>query len=77
MSDADAVLDATRAVILDSTWLVCFRDNVPRKSMYRGEDVVRGRRVILAHPDDRDEVLAGLRILNVPHEIEGESDGAA
>lgn len=78
MSDLGGdVLADLAEIVRRSTWLVCFRDTVPPKTMFRGEDQVRDRRVIIANPEDREQVLGGLRILNVPHEIEGEPDGTA
>lgn len=63
------IMQRMRELIEQSTWLVYFREACPPHAMFRGTDPISGRSVVIAHPDDREQVLAGLRTLNVPHEL--------
>lgn len=67
MSDA---LTAAAAIVEAATWVVYFRNTVPRGVLYRGQDPVSGRWVLIAHPDERRKILAGIELLGLPHELE-------
>lgn len=76
-SEGREILEHLRQLVEQSTWVVHFRETLPLRTMYRGWDPVSARNVVIAHPADRDAVLAGLRTLNVPHELAEETpDGA-
>jgi hypothetical protein len=68
-SEGAALLETLRAIVERSTWLVYFREACPPHSMFRGTDPISGRSIVIGNPADREQVLAGLRTLNVPHEL--------
>ena len=63
------ILERMRQLVEQSTWLVYFRETVPPLTMYRGTDPLTGRRVIIANPANREQILAALTLMNIPHDL--------
>jgi hypothetical protein len=75
--EGEAILAQMQAIVERSTWLVCPRPQVPRDVILRGQHPDTGRSLLFAHPSQLERITAGLRFMNVPHEIEGETpDGS-
>lgn len=76
-AEGEAVLAAMREVVDRSTYLVCPREQVPPHVVYQARHPDTGRPLIFVHPTQVDRITAGLRIVQVPHEMEGPPDGTA